>query len=138
MITNHQAMWLCTDCGLSEGAYANATTGLCSDCENRQMTLWDEPEPERELTIQERFELFHEANPEVYEWLHEKAMTAVASGKKIGMKCLWEMLRWHVYIELEYEDEFRLNNDFTSRYARYLMDDEDDLDGYFEIRELRA
>ena len=104
-----------------------------------QATLWPEFEPERELTIQERFEIFHEDNPDVYEFLLEKARAANLLEYKTGMKCFWEMLRWHTFMVVKKDQStFKLNNDFTSRYARLLMDENSELDGYFEIRELKS
>ncbi len=103
-----------------------------------QAALWDEPEPERELTIQERFEIFHKANPGVYAWLGVQALIAYEKGKKVSIKCLWEMLRWHLFIELDVCDDFKLNNNYTSRYARLIMKRVPELDGYFELRELRS
>ena len=34
--------------------------------------------------------------------------------------------------------EFKLNNDFTSRYARLIMQQEPDLEDFFEVRVLRS
>ncbi len=34
--------------------------------------------------------------------------------------------------------EFRLNNDYRALYARQLMDNEPELDGFFETRTLRS
>ena len=89
--------------------------------------------------IQERFEKFHSENPEVYRLLVKFAREAKAAGRKhYGMKSLFERLRWHVDIELKGEHEFKLNNNYTSRYARRIRDLEFDLRDFFETRELKA
>ena len=92
----------------------------------------------RHISTQERFEIFREANPHLYDRIVMFARRAKDRGKRIGIKCLWELLRWHVYIELDTSEDFKLNNNFTSRYARLIMENERDLDGYFELRELRS
>ena len=91
-----------------------------------------------EASIRERFEQFHAANPAVYAKLRELALRAQGRGKRVGMKCLWEMLRYYTSVETVSADEFKLNNDFTSRYARLLMEREPELLGYFDLREIHA
>lgn len=89
-------------------------------------------------TIQERFEAFHKANPQVYRALVQLALSMKNSGrKKYGMKGLFEVLRWNYNITTRGE-EFKMSNDFTSRYARLIMDVEPELDGFFDTRPLRA
>jgi hypothetical protein len=89
--------------------------------------------------IQERFEKFHAENPEVYRLLVKFAREAKAAGrKKYGIASLFERLRWHVDIELKGEKEFKLNNNYRSRYARRIAAVEYDLKDFFEVRELKA
>jgi len=91
--------------------------------------------------IQARFVRFHSAHPEVYAGLVELAREGVAAGRsKLGMKMLFEVLRWNRTLAgLPAEgEEFKLSNDFTSRYARLVMENEPDLDGLFDLRELRS
>ena len=96
------------------------------------------PAAEPPATIQQRFEAFHEHNPEVY-----AAMVAICrrlklrGHKRYGVKAVWEMLR--ITFTLERPDEiYKLNNNYTSRYARLIMDREADLAGFFETRELKS
>lgn len=84
------------------------------------------------------FEAFHRANPRVYATLARLARQAVAAGKRrVGIKMLWEVMRWEMWITTT-DDAFRLNNNWPSRYARLLMQREPDLAGLFETRELRS
>jgi len=47
------------------------------------------------ITIDAQFEEFHRNNPEVYEELVRLARQMKARGhKQIGIKMLWEVLRW--------------------------------------------
>lgn len=93
------------------------------------------------MSIEEDFWNFHETNPHVYEKLVELAreFRSVNPGSRVGMKTLWENLRWHYMMSTNgaYED-FKLNNNYTAHYARKLMEDNGDLEGLFELRELRA
>ena len=90
-------------------------------------------------TIGERFDHFHRDNPHVYAELVKMARRARGRGhQRIGIKMLWEVVRWNLSIETNASDEWKLNNDFTSHYARLLMKQERDLADVFEIRTLRA
>lgn len=96
-----------------------------------QLELWSD------RTIREAFEDFHRNNPQVYDALRRRALRAKSRGFKPGIGCLFELLRWSHGMTTK-GDEFLLNNNFRSHYARMLMDNEPDLDGFFELRKLRA
>lgn len=89
-------------------------------------------------TIQVRFESFHAANPQVYEKLAAMTWDLYQKGKrKVGMKMLWEVLRWKVETgEIVTSEKFRLNNVFTSRYARMISSSHPCLARIFEQRRL--
>lgn len=94
--------------------------------------------PAASLTPQERFEAFHEANPHVYRALRLLALRLRRSGRRhYGMKGLFEVLRFDRALRTD-GDEFKLNNNYTAAYARKLMADEPELDGFFETRSSRA
>lgn len=91
-----------------------------------------------ETRLDREFSEFHESNPDVYAELVRLAREAVARGRRrIGIKMLWEVLRWHFWLQTSSED-FRLNNNFPSRYARLVMAREPDLRGVFETRALKS
>lgn len=87
-----------------------------------------------------RFFEFHGENPEVYNELVRLARRAVNRGKRrIGIRMLWEVMRWNLTIEVDQgDDEFKLNDHYTSRYARMIMERNSDLAGFFELRTLRS
>jgi hypothetical protein len=93
-------------------------------------------------TIDERFAEFHAANPQVYAELLRLARTAHGRGwNHIGIRMLWEVLRWNVVVMRtvpNLDDDFKLNDHFHSRYVRLLVEKEPDLAGLFEMRRLRA
>lgn len=89
-------------------------------------------------TIDSRFNEFHAANPHVYDALVRYAREALRAGApRIGVKLIWERMRWDVTVTHRFND-FKLNNDFTSRYARLIAQNEPDLAALFETRKLRA
>jgi len=113
---------------------------------NPQMTFLDrlkarqlsEVEYDGAKTIQARFERFHKANPEVYTALRRLALDLKAKGReKYGIKSLFEILRWH-YAMATIGTEFKMPNEFTSRYARFLMEKEPELEDFFRTSVLRA
>ena len=106
-------------------------------------TLFDRPSARRKArdreTIDERFWAFHEANPDVFAHLCTFAQGAVEAGfERYSIKALVERVRYHVEVEVRSTDGFRINNDFSSRYARLLMDEGVVPAGFFETRTLRT
>ena len=88
--------------------------------------------------IQVAFEKFHTENPHVYQMLVKLARQVRDAGRtRYGIEGLFARLRWHYDFEARTDDEFKLNNNFRSRYARLLMEREEDLEGVFSVRELR-
>lgn len=112
------------------------------------LNLWDSLTPPvvietidpRPGSIQEAFDAFHRDNYWVYEALRRLALDLVGRGRtKIGMKMLFEVVRWS-YQRSTTDDSspFLINNNFTSRYARLLMDQEPALAGVFDLRALKV
>ena len=95
--------------------------------------------PDDASRIDREFKMFHRDNPHVYVELVRLAREAVSRGhKRIGVKMLWEVLRWHFWLNTKTDDDFTLNNNYTSRYARLIMATEADLRSVFELRMLRS
>jgi hypothetical protein len=91
------------------------------------------------MSIQTDFYQFHKDNPDVYRRLVALARKARSHGySHIGIKHIWEVMRWEVMIETKGATDYKLNNNFTSRYARLIMGQEPDLAGVFEVRALRS
>jgi len=90
--------------------------------------------PKRRGTIDERFAEFHASNPQVYRNLVALAHRAFAAGRdRLGMKQLWEVLRWEYALGTT-GDTYKLNNDYTALYARLLAANEPELAHVFETR----
>ena len=92
------------------------------------------------ISLQERFMRFHRAHPEVYAALVRLARQARARrhDRRLGIKQLFEVVRWEMHVSQDDRETFKLNNNMTSRYARLIAAQEPDLANAFELRELRA
>jgi hypothetical protein len=92
----------------------------------------------KRVPLARRFELFDEANPQVYATLVELTRRLAAKGaKRVGISMIWETMRYLHWMKSA-GDPFKLNNDYRSRYARKIMETEPDLAGIFETRRLTA
>lgn len=89
-------------------------------------------------TIQERFEEFHKRCPQVYRELVRFALEAKRAGRRVGIRMIWERMRWYFYVERLEDEDYKLNDHYTSRYARLIDEQEVDLKGFFELRKLRS
>lgn len=88
----------------------------------------------------ERFEEFHRLNPHVYASLVRLARQAHQRGhRRIGIELLFAVLRWeHLLTTNDPSSSFKLNDHYTSRYSRLIMEQEPDLDDIFETRQLKT
>jgi len=92
-----------------------------------------------ERTIQERFERFHHAHPEVFAKLVELAREVKARGKRAGIRTLWEKMRWSFEIEADAVEDFKLNDHYHSRYVRLIVERfPEEFSEFFELRRLKA
>ena len=91
-------------------------------------------------SIDSRFHEFHAENPAVYTELVKMARDMRGRGyRQIGIELLWAAYRWNRMLRTAPgEEAFKLNDHFTSRYARLIMTQEEDLNGFFRTRTLRT
>lgn len=88
-------------------------------------------------TIQERFEAFDAAHPEVYRELVDAARRLRQKDRKrFGIRTIWERMRWT--LEIEADGEYKFNDHYTSRYVRKMVAEYPEFEGMFETRKLRA
>jgi hypothetical protein len=89
-------------------------------------------------SMQLRFEAFHLENPHVLYAIVTVAFFLKDKGfKRAGMKMIFERLRWEYAIKTKGEEEYKLNNNYTSYYARLVMCLEPELAGFFRLRGMR-
>lgn len=97
-------------------------------------------EPSRDTPFDQTFWAFHEKNPIIYDTLVRLARRALQRRRRqIGVRMLWEAMRWELTVEtVDPNSDYKLNDHYTSRYARLMMAREPDLLGAFELRGLRS
>lgn len=89
-------------------------------------------------SIEEAFRRFHRANPGIYAMIVRLARQAKARGHgRWSINGIFEVLRWEIGVNTD-EESPTLSNNYRSRYARLVMEQEPDLEGFFETRELRS
>jgi hypothetical protein len=94
--------------------------------------------PPEGLTIEQAFRQFHFENPHVYDELLVLTRQAHRRGvRRLGIGMLFEVLRWRHALRTG-GDEFKLNNNYRSYYARLLMLRNPELEGIFETRRLHT
>lgn len=90
------------------------------------------------VNIEKRFWQFHHDNPGVYELFKQFAFEARKAGfDHYGAKAIFERVRWHIHITTN-DREFKLNNNYHSRYARLMARDYPQMDGFFRNRKLKT
>ena len=89
-------------------------------------------------SVDAQYEAFHAAHPDVYRFFRDAARKLQASGiRHYGIAALFELVRWHYYME-RMDDDFKINNNLKPIYARRLMEQEPELRGFFELRERKV
>jgi hypothetical protein len=79
------------------------------------------------------FRVFHRDNPHVYDELRRMALDLRARGRRqYGIAGLWEVLRWRWSMQTDTQEEYKLRNAFRAYYARLLMHEEPQLEGFFD------
>lgn len=85
-------------------------------------------------SIVRKFWKYHSANPAVFELFRKFSNELKRSGRKhYGAKAVMERIRWHFAVETV-GDDFKLNNNYTSCYARLMVLQDDSFDGFFAMR----
>ena len=92
------------------------------------------------LQHEAEFWAFHAENPHIYQTLEERALQLRRSGiTRWGIKALWEVCRYELALRTSTSARsFKLNNNYTSHYARLLMHNNPELAGLFETRNHRG
>lgn len=101
-------------------------------------------------TIQEDFEDFHKRNPRVYDMFKKYARMLFGEQSKwvkpeeikMSSKLILNRIRWEVATKNIKDDstgdQYKINDAFTSRYARLFQEDFPDYAYLFETRKLRS
>ena len=89
--------------------------------------------------IQKNFWKFHRENPRVYVLFDKFTRRMINAGLKNGSaRLVLERIRWETAVETVSEQQVKLNNNYTPRYARLWMDLNPEWSHYFRTRVLAA
>lgn len=87
--------------------------------------------------IQEDFDVFHRENPHVFQFFDLFARQMMARGFTHGSaKLILERIRWELHVEQQSDKPPKLNNNYSSRYARLWEDTFPEYRGFFRKRKL--
>jgi hypothetical protein len=87
--------------------------------------------------LQDRFEVYHKENPRVYELFVKFAKEVKAAGfKNFSANAIFERIRWYVSVETV-GDKFKVNDNYRPYYARKMMQDFPEFEGFLNIRKLK-
>ena len=79
------------------------------------------------------FKKYHEDNPQIYEEFKKLAYQLIKRGyRRLGSKQIFEVIRWQTMVSGN--DGFKVNNNYTSDYARLFESDHPHYAGYFSKR----
>lgn len=83
------------------------------------------------------FKNYDQENPQIYEGFVKFAKEAKMRGfKNYSAYSIFELMRWHTGIEGK--GEFKLSNNYRPDYARKMMAEYPEFEGFFRIKELKA
>lgn len=90
------------------------------------------------MPTDQAFAEFHRRNPWVVEELEKIAWEMLKHGhRKLGVQQLIEIFRWETRRQT-ISHNFKINNNFASRYARMMLDRNPHWGQVFELRRLRS
>lgn len=95
----------------------------------------------RALQLDAECDRFIAENPQIWRQFRLLAVKLKAKGiDRWGAKAIWEVLRFELALKAQTTGEkFALNNNYTSRFARKLMEEEpEEFAGFFETRTLKG
>jgi len=90
-------------------------------------------------TTQEKFNRFHELNPDVYKKFKSLALIGISQGRQMmGANQIIEIIRWDSFDLKTKGDKYKINNNYASRYARKFVEDFPQHKEKFKFRALKS
>lgn len=88
--------------------------------------------------IDSEFKAFHEAHPEVYDLFCKYALNLIRAGNtRYSADAILHVMRYNKVIGKGDDGMYKINNNFSSRYARKFIKENPKYYGFFEFRSLR-
>lgn len=95
-----------------------------------QITLFDQ-----KRSLRDKAENWIEENPHVYKMFERFALDMYRIRKPFSAKFLAERVRWECVFY--YDEDFKINNNYTAYIARKLVSDYPELKAYIKLRETK-
>jgi hypothetical protein len=90
-------------------------------------------------TLDEKFFEYHHKNPHIYYLFEKFAREIKRSGQaRYSMRTIMHRVRWHIDVDTIGENQFKMNNDYSSRFARLLVRLNPEFAGFFRMRKLKT
>ncbi len=91
-----------------------------------------------ELEEKSKAEIFDEDNPSIWNQFNYMALNLIVKGvKHYGAKAIFEIIRYHRTAETN-DSKFKLNNNYTSYYARKFIRNHPEHKDFFETRKSKG
>ncbi len=89
--------------------------------------------------LDEKFFKYHKDNPHVLELLLMYTRQVKEAGfDTYSLNTIMNRVRWHVNIETKDIEGYKMNNNYSSRYARLIVLEAPEFEGFFNNRELQT
>lgn len=89
-------------------------------------------------TLTNRFNQFHNDNPQVYEMFKKFTFMAIRRGhNRLSAWMIANRIRWETSIETISVEDYKISNDYIALYARKFMSDYPEYNGFFQIKEMK-
>jgi len=90
-------------------------------------------------SIYDRFVEYHRQHPEVYEYFRGFAHQIWDRGfRRYSADAIVHQIRWTASIERGPDEQFKIPNAYVTWYARMLVHNESQFEGFFAFQKLRA
>ena len=91
------------------------------------------------MSLESKFWTYHKANPQVFNLFKHFANEARSKGyAQYSAKAIFERVRWEVSVNTNDPEKFKMNNNYTSRYARLLITSDPSFADFFRNREMKT
>lgn len=93
--------------------------------------------------LRKEFEAFHEANPQIYDWICRFAIEAISAGRtQFSIDSIFERIRWEVMVSTvaatDGEERFKMPHNHRAYYARLWLDQHPEHPSFFRTARLRS
>ena len=86
-----------------------------------------------------KFFKYHKESPHIFNLFVAFSKEIKAKGyKTYSMRTIMHRIRWHVDITTNDPDGFKMNNNYSSRYARMLANEYPDFKDFFKNRRMKT